>query len=140
MSSSQAKDAALAVPVGCKRVECQGISYSRTRCKAPECLELIRWLWARAAEGATPENPTFDVGFHVIGRDISKGMPQPWKSKQDVGPVYTDITDPNAHFNQVYGEEIKGKFMGRPGYMKPIMACFCCDTSKMTLMPPPASK
>jgi len=121
-----------AVPDGCKRVDCKGVSYSRTRCRSPECLELILWYWQRHASNYTKQKPTFNVGYHAIGRDLRAGMPQAWKSKQDVGPVYSNITDPDRHFSILYGKHVTTHFVGKPGY-KMIKNCFCCNPSKMTL-------
>jgi len=131
------------VPNGCKRVDCKGISYSQTRCKAPHCLELIHYMWWVPGTKSKPAAPTYDIGFHVVGRYITGSMPKAWTSKQDIGPVYNNITDPQKHVDTVYKKERKAVVDGvnakRPGYGGRTM-CFCCDPRKMKLKPKPKPK
>jgi len=138
----QLAPAKMVVPKGCTRVDCKGISYSRTRCKAPRCLELIQWTywWPNEAESLKQKKALFKVRYHSIGRNIAGGLPRAWASKDAHGIAYVNITDPDAHYNKLYGKTMKllERWMkAYPQHAGRAKTCFCCDPAKMKLKTPP---
>ena len=99
------------VPQGCRKVPCDGVSASITRCKEKEH-DVIVFLSERP--GGTPD-------FHAIGRKIGRDYGWNTSLLHMRSTRVTGITDPEAHLRMYFPG-----FAARQSLEK-LCFCCCCD-------------
>lgn len=112
------------VPDGWKKVKCDGIKTSTTRCDCAGDVcetEIILFIY-RWPDGKTKKGKQkYRSDFHMMGRD-SSGLPSGWHSKMDKREKVEKINDPKKSLEDAYPRTKKSDH-------EIIRICFCASST-----------
>jgi hypothetical protein len=112
------------VPKGCRKVKCDGIDATHTRCDCGDIELIVFIVKLNHVDLRPPLHPLVHTDFHAIGREIGKSGPAPWHSKEGANDEISDITDADQSLHSAY-KFTKGKETKK--------LCFCCKKAEMVI-------